>query len=89
MRANRVDHPGEYRWSSHNLYLGARKHDWLTQDYVPAMFGSTCRGAIKKHRAYMDEAADEKTYKLMTGTKWRAGLRVVEVQQIALLATQL
>ncbi len=70
LRASVVDRLAEYRWSSHNLYLGAQKHDWLTQDYVLAMFGSTRRDAIKNYRAFMDEAASPAcTDQLRRGSK--------------------
>jgi REP-associated tyrosine transposase len=43
----------DYKWSSHRNYLGRRKSDWLTTDFVLRMFGKSRTDAGSAYRRFM------------------------------------
>jgi putative transposase len=55
VRAKMVEHPGDYKWSSHNVYLGDKAYAWLTDEYVLSLFGRTRYQAVRSYSVFMDE----------------------------------
>jgi REP element-mobilizing transposase RayT len=49
VRAGLVRHPGEYRWSSHAVYMGRRHEPWVTTAPTLRLFAERAAGA---HRAF-------------------------------------
>jgi putative transposase len=59
VRAHMVEHPAEYRWSSHRAYIKKNGPIWLTRDAVLARFGSTTRQAQKHYALFMNDPQPE------------------------------
>jgi putative transposase len=55
VRAHMVEHLGDYKWSSHNAYLGHKTYDWLTDEFVLSLFGRTRRQAVRSYSQFMSE----------------------------------
>ncbi len=53
VKANMASHPGEYRWSSHNAYLGTEELPWLTTEFGLGLFGNTVGAARESYRRFM------------------------------------
>jgi REP element-mobilizing transposase RayT len=56
VRANMVERPSQYRWSSHRGYLAKQGVPWLTRDQVLQYFGHTAGAARSRYRAFMRDA---------------------------------
>jgi putative transposase len=52
--AHMVDHPAEYPWSSHRVFLGTRTVPWLTVDFGLSMFGADVAKARKAYADFID-----------------------------------
>ena len=65
VRAHMVADPADYRWSSHNNYLGLISTEWLTVDYVAAMFGSGLQTARTHYLNFMTEVPSDATLRLL------------------------
>ncbi len=52
VRANNVQNPKNYIWSSHNAYLGNDQIAWLTTDYGLSKFGKTVEEARAVYSLY-------------------------------------
>lgn len=59
--ARMVDSPERYAWSSHRAYLGFRRPDWLTTDWVLKQFGGHREQAISAYQRFMAEESQEPT----------------------------
>ena len=55
VRANIVNQPSEYFWSSHNSYMEQNKIGWLTIDYALSKFGQTREKALESYSSYVSE----------------------------------
>jgi len=56
VRAKRVKHPGQWRWSSYRATAGvATVPDYLTVDWLLGQFGRRLHDAQKKYREYVGE----------------------------------
>lgn len=55
VRANIVTVPENYRWSSHNAYLGMNMITWLTADYGLLKFGRTIEEARAWYTAFLSK----------------------------------
>ncbi len=53
MRANMEKVLGEYKWTSHNYYLGNEKQSIADSEFVLSMFGEDTKTAIPEYEAYM------------------------------------
>ena len=53
VRANLVNQPEEYAWSSHRAYLMIDEYTWLTSDHVLKKFGSTRNEAITNYESFL------------------------------------
>ena len=58
VRARIVDHPREYRWSSHRTYLGMRRQVWVTTDFGLGLFSTERARAIQAYTAFVNERLD-------------------------------
>ena len=54
VRANMVDHPAKYVWSSHHVYVGGRGESWVTTDFALSLFGRTRATALTAYRAFLE-----------------------------------
>jgi len=56
VRANIVETPEQYLWSSHNAYLEKRPSlSWLARDEVLSRFGEKLNQSIKRYREFIQE----------------------------------
>ena len=53
VRAGIVRDPGEYRWSSHRIYLGLERNDLVDTDFVLSQFGKVGKRAIKLYKEFV------------------------------------
>ena len=53
VRAELVTHPGEYRWSSHQAYLGETTYTWLNTDFVLSQFAPRSREARRLYEKFV------------------------------------
>jgi REP element-mobilizing transposase RayT len=53
VRSGLVRDPSDYRWSSHHIYLGARKCPWLTTEWVLGMFAPTVGPARAEYKRFV------------------------------------
>ena len=68
VRARMAEHACEYPWSSHAVYLGKQRHEWLTDAYVLRLFGETRYQAMRNYQAFMTAAPpDAELKKLRSG----------------------
>jgi len=65
VRARIVADAAEYRWSSHNDYLRLIKTDWLTVDYLAAMFGTEVGSARTQYVSFMTDQPSDDTLRLL------------------------
>lgn len=65
VRAHMVAKPEDYRWSSHNAYLRLASPEWLTVDYVAAMFGEKERTARRAYADFMARSTPDDTLRLL------------------------
>jgi len=56
VRAQLVDDPAEYRWSSHRAYLGLASCPWLETDFGLRMFGADVATARARYQAFVTQA---------------------------------
>lgn len=55
VRAGMVDHPDDYPWSSHHVYVKACLQPWVTTDFALAMFHRERSQAVAAYRRFLDE----------------------------------
>lgn len=55
VRARMVERCNDYTWSSHNAYMGTRRPEWLTTDFVLRMFAAATSRARASYAAFVDE----------------------------------
>ena len=65
VRARVVTDPANYPWSSHNAYLRLTDVDWLTVDYLAAMFSVAQRGARLAYVKFMTDQPSDATLRLL------------------------
>ena len=54
VRAKMIERPEEYKWSSFQDYVGARKpHDWLSRDFILGYFGRKVKGAERGYKKFV------------------------------------
>lgn len=53
VRANIVESPNDYRWSSHHAYVGRLKPPWITTDFILDCFGSTVGAAREAYLRFV------------------------------------
>jgi putative transposase len=53
VRANIVPDPGLFAWSSHHVYVGARKEPWVTTDFVLREFSTDRARAVQAYRDFV------------------------------------
>ena len=53
VRGGLVKHPEDFRWSSHNAYIGGECPVWLTVNWALSMFGSTNATARREYSLFM------------------------------------
>ena len=46
VRAGMVNHPADYPWSSHHVYLGSREESWVTRTCANATLRESVRGLL-------------------------------------------
>lgn len=56
LRAQLVQHPSAYPWSSHHAYLGRITQPWLTTDFALRMFHTERGRAIDEYTRFIDQA---------------------------------
>ena len=54
VRAGLASDADGYLWSSHHVYTGARREDWVTTDFGLAFFGPDSPRAIRAYRQFLD-----------------------------------
>ena len=55
VRANMVDRPEQYRWSSYQYYIGLKKApEWLVKDFILGYFGRKISDAQRGYRAFVE-----------------------------------
>jgi len=74
VRAQLVDVPEAYAWSSHAAYLGEVTHDWLRTDRVWSLFSGQRKIAIRRYRAFMNEAESHDSWREAPGEEGDARL---------------
>jgi len=55
VRAGLVSSPGQYLWSSHRVYLGTQKIEWVTTRGVLSCFAGSAADARGYYRKFVDE----------------------------------
>jgi len=55
VRAGIVKDPGEYKWSSHRIYLGYEERKLIDTDFVLSQFSRNKREAVKMYKAFVLE----------------------------------
>jgi putative transposase len=55
IRADIANDLDQYPWSSHHFYAGRETSDWLTLDFVLAMFGASNLKAHQNYRKFVNE----------------------------------
>ena len=55
VRANMVETPSDYQWSSHNAYLGINCPNWLTVTTVLNMFATRIGEARRRYASFMHD----------------------------------
>lgn len=53
VRAGLVNDPSEYRWSSHQVYLGNSDRKWVTTSFALRLLAPHHLAAVEKYRAFM------------------------------------
>jgi len=53
---------GEYPWTSHHAYVGARSESWVTVDLGLSMFASDRARATAAYRRFLDVREDDETW---------------------------
>jgi len=59
LRAGMIHSPGEYEWSSHQVYCGLESLPWLTRDWVLAQFSPQSKDAIKLYKNFISDGLTE------------------------------
>lgn len=78
VRANMVNLPEEYEWSSYSYYIGKKKSpEWLKMDFILGYFGRKLTGAQKSYKKFVD---------IMVNKKYESPLK--DVVSSTLLGTQ-
>ncbi len=55
VRANMVDRPEQYAWSSYQYYIGLEKSPkWMVKDFILGYFGRKISGAQRGYRAFVE-----------------------------------
>jgi putative transposase len=54
VRAHMVEHPSDYPWSSHRVYLGALDQPWVTTNFALGMFHAQRDQAIAAYQRFID-----------------------------------
>ncbi len=57
--ANLCKRPEQYPWSSHHAYLGLRRENWLTTEFILGKFGQKRTAAIRAYEAFMSPDHDQ------------------------------
>ena len=65
VRTHMVVDPGDYPWSSHNAYLRRTNTNWLTVDYLAAMFGEGEKSARIAYVNFMSHKVSDDTLHLL------------------------
>ncbi len=65
VRARMVADAADYQWSSHNAYLRLTNTDWLTVDYLAAMFGVGAQIARTAYVKFMAGQPSDATLRLL------------------------
>lgn len=65
VRAGLARDPASYPWSSHCVYLGLRRRDWITTDFALALFASRRDAARARYSEFMGATATD---------RWGSGL---------------
>ena len=60
IRANMVNGPDEYPWTSHNAYLGKEILPWLTTDWMLGQFGKSVQKARAAYQTFLLDGLAEK-----------------------------
>jgi putative transposase len=61
VRANLVENPSEYAWSSYGAFVGKRKApDWLETEWLLSQFGRRVKSAGKKYKEFVEGVEIEK-----------------------------
>jgi REP element-mobilizing transposase RayT len=61
VRADMVEEPEEYRWSSYQYYIGLRKKlQWLKTDFILEYFGKKVSTAQKRYRKFVNAFVNKK-----------------------------
>jgi len=68
VRAELVKTPTDYSWSSHRVYLGISKQEWVTTDYGLAMFHQQRGHAIAAYREFVEHACSDLTSPLLASS---------------------
>ena len=60
VRADMVNGPDEYPWTSHNAYLGKEILPWLTTDWLLSQFGKSVKKAQAAYQSFVLDGLAEK-----------------------------
>jgi REP element-mobilizing transposase RayT len=55
VRGGIVTRPGDYPWSSHQIYIGKKKAEWVDTEFILSQFGKEKRGSIKRYQRFIFE----------------------------------
>ncbi|MCG8333085.1 MAG: transposase, partial [Proteobacteria bacterium] len=70
VRSGLVNSPIDYQWSGHNVYLGKRKCDWMSTDWVLQKFDRKKNQARKEYHRFVSKGRDQEYQKeFHTGNK--------------------
>jgi REP element-mobilizing transposase RayT len=80
-----VEHPHQYRWSSHHAYVGARDEPWVTTDFALRMFAPDRRRALAAYQQFLnrDDAASWDPERILNTTEFEPANSVQSVPRIA------
>jgi hypothetical protein len=67
IRARIVQNPGDYPWSSHNVYVNRNSISWVTKDFCLSKFGKTRGEAVKAYASYVSECELEEELNELRG----------------------
>ena len=60
VRANIVDKPEKFKWSSYQEFLGQRKTDWLKSEWLLKIFGINMDTARQKYQEFVEKGIHSK-----------------------------
>lgn len=55
VRAKIVDKPEKFKWSSYKVYIGQRKTDWVSANWLLKIFGSDIATASQRYQGFVEK----------------------------------